>query len=306
VGGVSLHAGVAVPARDRRRLERRCRYVARPPIASERLSAQDDGRLLYRLKRRWRDGTTHFVFEPVELVERIAALIPPPRAHQVRYHGELAPAARRRARVVRDRCVPLAPEPSAACAPARAPLTAVARPVERGDPSRTDSAADLTRQSDTGACVASRSRPDQRETVPAPPPSSTPGPDADGFPRARRLSWAQLLQRVFLVDVLECPACAGRMRLIAAIVEPRLVARILAHLGLPARAPPLFPRAKSPAPAATTRPTPPRTAHRDGSPAHRRDADATRAPAFVAARPRAGGPTLLASPQSAPGLPAAP
>ena len=59
VGGLSLHANVAVPARDRQRLERLCRYVARPPVASERLSQQPDGQLLYRLKQRWRDGTTH-------------------------------------------------------------------------------------------------------------------------------------------------------------------------------------------------------------------------------------------------------
>jgi len=44
-------------ARDRHRLERLCRYVARPAISSERLARRDDGRLIYRLKRRWRDGT---------------------------------------------------------------------------------------------------------------------------------------------------------------------------------------------------------------------------------------------------------
>ncbi len=245
VGGVSLHAGVAVPARDRRRLERLCRYVARPPIASERLSAQGDGRLLYRLKRRWSDGTTHFLFEPVELIERIAALIPPPRAHLVRYHGELAPAARRRARVVRDRRVPLAAESSAVSAPAQGPVPAAFRPEHPGHPLRTDSAADLSRDAGAGACVAARSRPDERATLPA-PRSSAPGPDADGFPRARRLPWAQLMQRVFLVDVLECSACAGRMRLVAAIVEPQVVARILVHLGLPARAPPPHPAREDP------------------------------------------------------------
>ncbi len=93
VAGVSLHAAVAVPAHDRQRLERLCRYVARPPLASERLSRLEDGRLLYRLKRRWRDGTTALVFEPLELIERLAALVPPPRRHLVRYHGVLAPAS---------------------------------------------------------------------------------------------------------------------------------------------------------------------------------------------------------------------
>ncbi len=102
LGGVSLHANVAVPAPDRRRLERLCRYVARPPVATERLSRLEDGRLLYRLKHCWRDGTTHVVFEPQELLEKRAALVPPPRFHLARYHGILGPpAARLRSRRVR-------------------------------------------------------------------------------------------------------------------------------------------------------------------------------------------------------------
>ena len=52
VSGVSLHAEVCVPARDRMRLERLCRYVGRPPLALERRSLLPDGRLLYHLKRR--------------------------------------------------------------------------------------------------------------------------------------------------------------------------------------------------------------------------------------------------------------
>jgi hypothetical protein len=99
-GGMSLHAEVAVPARDRRRLERLCRYVARPPLASERLEARPDGRLALRLKTRWRDGTTHILMERSELIERLVPLIPPPRAHQVRYHGILAPSASMRDRIV--------------------------------------------------------------------------------------------------------------------------------------------------------------------------------------------------------------
>ena len=45
-----------------------------------------DFRLLYRLKRPWRNGTTHVVFEPLELIEKLAALVPPPRFNLVRYH----------------------------------------------------------------------------------------------------------------------------------------------------------------------------------------------------------------------------
>jgi len=104
IGGINLHAAVAVPASDRRRLERLCRYTARPALATERLTQGPDGRLLYRLRHRWRDGTTHMLFEPLELIERLAVLVPPPRSHLVRFHGILAPRAS-----WRDEVVPGAP-----------------------------------------------------------------------------------------------------------------------------------------------------------------------------------------------------
>ncbi|MBW2543650.1 MAG: transposase [Deltaproteobacteria bacterium] len=47
---MSLHAGVGVPARDRLRLERLIQYVARPPVAHDRLEQLLDGRLALRLK----------------------------------------------------------------------------------------------------------------------------------------------------------------------------------------------------------------------------------------------------------------
>lgn len=98
--GVSLHANVALPARDRRRLERPCRYAARPPVATDRLSRLEDGRLLYRLKHRWQDATTHVVFEPRELLEKLPALAPPPPFHLVRYRGIFGPCAGDRDRVM--------------------------------------------------------------------------------------------------------------------------------------------------------------------------------------------------------------
>ena len=76
------------------------RYAGRPPLATERLSLLPDGRLLYRLKRRWRDGTTHVIYEPLELMERLAALVHPPRFNITRYYGMFAPAASLRPRVI--------------------------------------------------------------------------------------------------------------------------------------------------------------------------------------------------------------
>ena len=98
--GINVHANVCIPARDRQRLERLCRYCARPAVATERVSLLPDGRVLYRFKHPWRDGSTHVVFEPLELVAKLAALVPPPRFNLVRYHGILAPSARSRAQIV--------------------------------------------------------------------------------------------------------------------------------------------------------------------------------------------------------------
>ena len=64
------------------------------------MSRQPDGQLAIRLKKRWRDGTTCVLFSPQELMEKLAALVPPPRFHLVRYHGVLGPSARARREVV--------------------------------------------------------------------------------------------------------------------------------------------------------------------------------------------------------------
>lgn len=51
-------------------------------------------------RRRWADGTTHLVFDPVEFLERLAALVPRPRINLVLYYGVLAPRAAWREEVV--------------------------------------------------------------------------------------------------------------------------------------------------------------------------------------------------------------
>ena len=59
--------------------------------------------------------------------------------------------------------------------------------------------------------------------------------------RAVRLSWARLLKRVFDLDLQRCPNCGGELKVIAAILEPPVIEKILTHLGLQARAPPRAP-----------------------------------------------------------------
>jgi len=191
VAGFSVHAGVCVPARDRLRLERLCRYAGRPPLATERLSLLPDGRLLYWLKRRWRDGTTHVIYEPLELMERLAALVPPPRFNVTRYYGLFAPAATFRPRVIRQ---------AAASSPPRHPGCQSRVEAPQTDPGKTN---------------------------------KKPGR------QARNYSRATLMARVFESDVLCCPRCGGRMRILAAINPPDAIQKILASLGLPTRAPPI-------------------------------------------------------------------
>jgi len=70
VMGFNVHAGARIDGRDRKRVERVCRYLARPPIAQDRLEKLPDGKLRYEMKKAWRDGTRFVVFEPHDLIAR--------------------------------------------------------------------------------------------------------------------------------------------------------------------------------------------------------------------------------------------
>jgi hypothetical protein len=76
VGGVNVHAGAAVPSRDRQRLERLCRHVARPPIAQDRLELTADSRCRYNFRHAWKNGVHAVVLDPLDLIARLCALIP--------------------------------------------------------------------------------------------------------------------------------------------------------------------------------------------------------------------------------------
>ncbi len=188
--GFDLHAGIVVPPGRRDRLERLCRYALRPPVGQDRLQLMPDGTAVLELRRRWTDGTTHLVFDPVELLERLAALTPRPRVNLILYHGVLAPRAAWRRAVV---------------------------------PGRED-------HDEAPGCA----------TCPR-------GAEGTPPPRLPNRTWAELMQRSFGFDVLACPRCAGRLKLVALIQDGAVIRRILHHLGLPdvvpemrpSRAPPL-------------------------------------------------------------------
>jgi len=174
--GFDLHANVWVSANDRAGLERLCRYILRPPFAQERLRRRSDGRIALELKQAWHDGTRELVFEPLELLERLAAMTPRPETNLLISHGLLAARARGRARVVAYGRAAVEPTISA-------PLAAGAEGATRKSGSRA-------------------------------------------------WSWAALMHRVFALDVLACPHCGGRLRLIATLHDPAVIRKLLAHLGM--------------------------------------------------------------------------
>jgi len=98
--GFSLHAGVSMAGNERDKIEKLCRYIARPAIALERLHLNQRGEVVYVLKKPYSDGTTHIVMTQLELLERLAAIVPRPRVHLTRFAGVFAPHFKHRAMVV--------------------------------------------------------------------------------------------------------------------------------------------------------------------------------------------------------------
>jgi len=94
-GGFSVDGSVKIHKNDRKGLERLLRYCARPVFASERLKKLSDDRLIYKPNRQWKTTTGQnrqaICLSPLEFIDKIALLIPPPRKHRHRYFGVLAP-----------------------------------------------------------------------------------------------------------------------------------------------------------------------------------------------------------------------
>src|SRR5690606_35038581 len=131
--------------------------------------------------KRFSDGTFAVDLDPLSLLTRLCASVPPPRFHTVRYAGVLASASKLRPRIL-------------------------AGPPEE---------------------VATVKDGDQ---------------EGEGVRRGCRYRcWAELMMRKFAVDVLCCPRCSGRLRLVALMIEPKEIRRYLRALGEPTEAPPRGP-----------------------------------------------------------------
>lgn len=200
-GGFSLDASVRIEGWDRAALERLTRYCARPHFSSGRLGQLDDRTVVYNPQRPTQDGHTCLLMDPMELLRRLAALIPPPRVHLVRYFGALAPNASLREQVIQT----------------AGPSPALLEKLKN--------AADLMGIKEEG---------EEKDTVEL---SAGTKPKT----RRASYLWAMLIARIYEALPLLCCRCGSPMKIVALITEPSSVSRILKHLGVPTEPPPLQP-----------------------------------------------------------------
>ena len=215
--GFSVDAGVCIASHDRAALERLLRYCARPPFAMERLR-KEGAALVYRCAKQHSEPTSdkrgakvdELHLTPLELIARIAALLPPPRTHRHRYFGVLAPNS-----------------------PLRAAVTALAVTAPAQPP---------TAQAEATTTCGGADGPVPLGSPIAPTPEHAPPKHAAHY------LWAVLIARIYEVFPLLCPMCGGHMRIIAFITHSADIRQILDHIGVdsqpphitPARGPPLW------------------------------------------------------------------
>jgi len=189
-------------------------YAVRPAFAVDGFTELADGRIAYRVRHPLGPGRTHRVLTPLELLARLAAIVPPPRYPLTRYHGVLAGNS-----PWREFVVPRPPEPAAGCRHPRNEPRPVAVPTP-----------------------TVRAAPDPDDPLLAGAPQPVPrtlSPEhwswlGEGVLLAvqPRVDWATLIRRTFLADVLTCPRCRGSMELIELVTDPQRAREILLALGV--------------------------------------------------------------------------
>jgi len=133
----------------------------------------------------------------LELIDRIAALLPPPRTHRHRYFGVLASNS-----------------------PLRAVVTAMALAVPAQQATAQGETA-TTGEGMPGLAPLGNAAPTQPEPSEAATPKRSPA----------HYLWAALIARIYEVFPLLCPMCGGQMRIIASITHSADIRQILDHIG---------------------------------------------------------------------------
>ncbi len=226
----------------------------------------DDGRVAYRI-RYARRGSTHRVMAPVDLLARLAALIPPPRHPLTRCFGVLSSHSKYRSHVV-----PRLATASPSCKDQRLtpPPPKAAVSTKDGESASADNAPAPVRnapqdaardvKTESAQSAASTTSPVAALAIGICSPECLPTtaelqllPEfnvitarhlerllgGELLAHGPRLDWAKLLRRSFAIDPFRCPKCGSRMRPIAEITDRDVIDRILEHLTTrESRAPP--------------------------------------------------------------------
>ena len=87
---------MATKTRERKKLERLCRYISRPAASEERLIPDITGKCQVSVKDALQKRHNSRYLRAVDLMAKLAALVPKPRANLTRYHGVLAPNSKQR------------------------------------------------------------------------------------------------------------------------------------------------------------------------------------------------------------------
>ncbi len=227
--GFNLEASVRIDGPDDFGREHLLRYCARPPLSLARLSELPGGKLTYRIKKLRSGRAKVRVMTPLELLARLAALVPPPRHPLVRFHGVLAPRSSWRRDVV--------PKPPEETKQTRHEHAKPKRPKAEREPD------------DKPTRAAKPAAPSPRSPLALVPRSELLAPNVLSIQhwdrlhsgallaKSPRVDWASLLRRTFDADVLECPKCAGRLRVLCVVDDPDVVRAFLDELAI-APAPP--------------------------------------------------------------------
>jgi hypothetical protein len=200
-GGFSLDASVQIADHDRQGLQRLARYCARHPFAKGRLLRAGEQTVIYQLPKPDIHGNTEITLDPLELLDRLAALILPPRRHRHSYWGALAPHSALRPFVV----------------------------LSAGQSTADDEQTDRVNQQLAALGLLP-------QTVE--PAISTTGPLGAA---ALVSLWAIMLAKVYEVMPILCRHCGAEMKPVAVIVNEDALARICRHQGQPHGIPKLAP-----------------------------------------------------------------
>jgi len=205
-----LHCGVCIKKNDDAGREKLVRYCARPVLALDRLEILPDGNISYRVKYS-RRGRTHRIMTPIEFIARLAILIPPPFYPLIRYAGILGPGAKLRDRVIPKPCL---------------------RRVASGEvielPEREKKKKEKCKNSNADLVLVKEPEPTEWNMITL---SHWERLGNGALVAATRtIDWRTLLARTFGPDVLKCPKCNGRLRVVATVVDRNIARQILARV----------------------------------------------------------------------------